>query len=744
MSKWFWRAIRWMMRQFQPAEGWAVWVLSMGMAAAPAWALVDTGWVRHSDALVSFALLAALLVRWIAMRWRRWTLVPFALLLPYPLLLMTVGHVLPPTDLWLNVLANVLVWALSGGKQGAPARAWGSFLQVLDLRAAQYNGELLYWMQGVSGGQVRSGRVALLTLLALLLYLAVWWQVWALLRRKDGLLAAMAGLFIAAWNMYWAGSGLSWVVGLMALGTLTAVAVHYVDLEHGWDERRVDFSDQLRWDFGMMAGGLALAVLLISPVVPALTSPQLYAGIWAHIARPWQRVEEETSRLFPDVSRPARSPLGYGGEPALPRSHKLGSTPRQLKEEVFTARPRGDTRLPPGYWYGRAYDVYTSRGWVQSPWQEVHLDAGEAWQGPVGNARIQAWHTLKWHRPTRDVYAVGIPLAVDRPAQALVYDHKDLVGMRLSGSTRTYVALGAINVATEGQLRGAGTAIPLWVAKHYLLLPPTVPERVKALAREITQNAVTPYDKARALESALRQYPYSLDVPLPPKNRDLVDWFLFDLRRGYCDYYASAFVVMARSVGLPTRFVIGYAQGRWDEAAGIYRVTGEDAHSWPEVYFPSYGWVPFEPTASRPVFTYRGTPGAQSARSPVEWRHTLATFRAWARSHWRTVHLWTIALWASRLFGLILLITASWWLYWLWRVPAPARAYAQLLWLGQWIGVTLQPGWTPREYVAHLDERLRQMRRASSLWERVRARAWQALAGYLVWRYAPRFTQDAP
>ena len=72
---------------------------------------------------------------------------------------------------------------------------------------------------------------------------------------------------------------------------------------------------------------------------------------------------------------------------------------------------------------------------------------------------------------------------------------------------------------------------------------------------------------------------------------------MFDLKQGYCDYYATAMAMMLRSVGVPARAVSGYAEGIYDPEAGLYFVTERDAHTWVEVFFPEYGWIEFEPTA---------------------------------------------------------------------------------------------------------------------------------------------------
>ena len=83
----------------------------------------------------------------------------------------------------------------------------------------------------------------------------------------------------------------------------------------------------------------------------------------------------------------------------------------------------------------------------------------------------------------------------------------------------------------------------------------------------------------------------------------MADYFLFDLKTGYCDYYATSMIVMARAVGLPARLVIGYANGDYDPVKAEYVIREADAHSWVEVYFAGAGWVEFEPTASELRFT---------------------------------------------------------------------------------------------------------------------------------------------
>jgi len=134
---------------------------------------------------------------------------------------------------------------------------------------------------------------------------------------------------------------------------------------------------------------------------------------------------------------------------------------------------------------------------------------------------------------------------------------------------------------------------------------------VRALAEDITEDYDNPFDKATALESYLRTIRYNELISAPPTGRDGVDYFLFDSRQGYCDYYASALAAMARAVGIPARLASGYTLGEYHGESGDYRVRESDAHTWVEIYFPRYGWVEFEPTASQPLIVRPEPEGSQ-------------------------------------------------------------------------------------------------------------------------------------
>jgi transglutaminase-like putative cysteine protease len=186
-----------------------------------------------------------------------------------------------------------------------------------------------------------------------------------------------------------------------------------------------------------------------------------------------------------------------------------------------------------------------------------------------------------------------------------------------------YAAVASPNVI---QLRAAGSGYPLWVTSRYLQLPENFPQEIADLAQQISANASTPFDKASAITNYLRlEIRYNRSIPPAPSGEDPLAWFLFTSKEGFCNYYASAEVLMLRSIGIPARMAVGFSNG--ERQVPYQRIVRQrDAHAWPEVYFPGIGWVEFEPTASelpitRPVGetdSMAGEDGTPVDRTPEE------------------------------------------------------------------------------------------------------------------------------
>jgi len=149
-----------------------------------------------------------------------------------------------------------------------------------------------------------------------------------------------------------------------------------------------------------------------------------------------------------------------------------------------------------------------------------------------------------------------------------------------------------------GKLRAAGTDYSREITSTYLQLPAGLDRRIPDLAREITKNAQTPFDKALGIETYLRtRFGYTLNLTGKP-GQDPLAHFLFETRAGHCEYFASAMTIMLRTLGIPSREVNGFLPGEYNDLGGDYIVRASDAHSWVEVYFPGNGWQVFDPTPS--------------------------------------------------------------------------------------------------------------------------------------------------
>jgi transglutaminase-like putative cysteine protease len=206
--------------------------------------------------------------------------------------------------------------------------------------------------------------------------------------------------------------------------------------------------------------------------------------------------------------------------------------------------------------------------------------------------------------------------------QLPVYDDVEAVfSQTVLAPDDVYEVTGLASTASPDDLRGAGTEYPAWVTARYLQLPDTVTERTRALAHDLVASQPTAFDAASAVEQYVRStIAYREDIDAPPEGQDVVDYVLFDSREGYCEYYASAMAVLLRAEGIPTRVVGGYYPAPYDAEAGGNLYREKNAHLWVEVFFPGFGWIPFEPTANRDQLEYgdfAAPPDAQAEPTPV-------------------------------------------------------------------------------------------------------------------------------
>jgi transglutaminase-like putative cysteine protease len=384
-----------------------------------------------------------------------------------------------------------------------------------------------------------------------------------------------------------------------------------------WEQKKVDYSDSIRYDVIQAVIFLTIVIGSVAFVTPSIS---------------WQQIRDFLRERNQSSQNEAADLLGIQQQqvagkdvpvqkPSLPRDHLLSGGFAQSEEIVMRIRtgelpplpnPSIAANAPRYYWRSTTYDTYVGAGWITSSALPQRYEPNT----PLIPGLLNGYRTLhldvEMVEPEGKLFWSGIlfssdaPLRADwriRPGSDLFSDQSALLQADMfiaASSARAYRAEAYIPTVTVTELRAASTDYPQEIRERYLKLPSSVPDRVRQLAREITQRKANAYDKVKAIETYLRTYPYDLEVPAPPEDQDVADHFLFDLKRGYCDYYATAMVVLARASGLPARFVSGYASGSYDAANAEYVVRELNAHSWAEVYFPEIGWIEFEPTASQP------------------------------------------------------------------------------------------------------------------------------------------------
>ncbi len=344
---------------------------------------------------------------------------------------------------------------------------------------------------------------------------------------------------------------------------------------------------------------LSLLVLLVAwatPVERAVISP--LKASYSFARGPWADAEQQFDRLFAGIPSQKAGRLHSFGA-AMPLRGSAGRGDQIL----FTV-----TTEYPGYWKAQSYDIYIGQGWTTSQGLRQPAVAQTSKSQPQDYPkREKVAQRVGLMSPGDVLFATGQPLEVSIPAFMVVSrtapQPSDVLSLRAPGELKastTYDVVSSVSIATADDLRKASADYPKWVTDQYLQLPNGLPPRVRSLALDIAGPASTPFDKASAIQDYLHGFQKDLDINPPLTTADAVDYFLFESKSGYSDYFASAMVVMARAAGIPSRLATGYLTGQLDDQSKSFVVREADAHSWTEVYFPGYGWIEFEPSPGLP------------------------------------------------------------------------------------------------------------------------------------------------
>jgi transglutaminase-like putative cysteine protease len=335
-----------------------------------------------------------------------------------------------------------------------------------------------------------------------------------------------------------------------------------------------------------------LLALLLFPVLPRIRSGVLF-------------------------SAGATGPLGVAGFSDHVTLGEIGRI-RMDPEVVLRVETLEGEPPAPGdrYWRGLAFDQFDGRSWSITPPtrervpgdSEIGVDLGYRAQGRRLVQRIA-------RQPIDPgvIFTAGAATGIrglvgrlERDVNGALYAHST------AGERADYTVASDFVVREDDALRGSDAELPDHRGERYLALPELSPE-IRQMARQITEGRTSDADRALALETYLRRRGrYSDTPPVVPENnpRSPIEVFLLGETEGHCEYFASAMVVLARSVGLPARLVGGFAGGHSNPVGGFIEVRRSDAHTWVEVHYRDAGWVRYDPTP--PDLRLAGAPVASS------------------------------------------------------------------------------------------------------------------------------------
>jgi transglutaminase-like putative cysteine protease len=384
-------------------------------------------------------------------------------------------------------------------------------------------------------------------------------------------------------------------VGAIAPGLMTVICVRAFST-HGWLPSTVGFGvaavaflalqhqillGQSRTPVGQSAGGY----------VPRLLGTAFVAGV-AAVA-----IGAAVAPALPGGDHPIVPDIGPTGGGSYqtkvsPDVHVGDQLRRGARQEVFTVRAS-----QPAYWRQTALDNYSDPG--GGSWTLNAQGNGAVGSGLSGPVSSRALHQTYRIGPLGERWmpAAFEPVAISRSGTLVVQSSTTLVTSQNTADGLTYTVDSRLPDLSPTSAQRAATAAPVPTSlRRYLSVPSGVTTNVRLIEQQVVRGVTTPYDRAAALRDYFRSgsFVYDPSVTLGD-DTNAMSTFL-QQRRGFCVQFASTYAVMARLAGIPSRLAVGYAPGTPD-ANGVYHVTTDDAHAWPEVWLAGIGWTnQFEPT----------------------------------------------------------------------------------------------------------------------------------------------------
>ncbi len=352
---------------------------------------------------------------------------------------------------------------------------------------------------------------------------------------------------------------------------------------------------------------LTLAVILLFfswtiPLTPQETTQ--YSVIWNNITDFWIRLTADISDMFVFDHAITDPSIGFFSD-----SMGLGSGSPESEAIIFSVKI--NTPSPEGYrpyWHAHSYDYFDNANWSSEHNRDSRLLTPDNFNIQYPDWQSEQTLSLTFINNVNrmaNLYYTGRPTWISRPVEANIHplsdSDEDLIALFANPDLtagETYTIETQISLPTVEELQDASTDYPKWL-NPYLQLPDDFSPNIARLAVTISDGHDTPYDIASAISSYLRSnIEYTRIMPPVPMGVDPLEWFLFEEKIGFCNYYATAQVLMLRSLGIPSRLAVGFSPGEFETEMDTYTVRSRNSHAWPEVYFMGIGWGIFEPTAS--------------------------------------------------------------------------------------------------------------------------------------------------
>lgn len=395
-----------------------------------------------------------------------------------------------------------------------------------------------------------------------------------------------------------------------AAALILAVRLNLTGQREGWRERRIVDGGQLGGLF-MRSGAIFVALTLGGSILLAANASS------APLARAWRDVDNrlydlgiQVNRMIGGISGAARGPNNI-----FTSSHTIGEFWQSSNQPVFTATTSDGEGY---YWRAGTFDSFDGLGWDQLGRQTrrvnpgVDLLAGTA-DGVTGRGSRREVRMTVTAIDVGDntLFAPETPYQVDRAVSLETqgdigpFFHAELESDLNEGESYTVSALvlndTGPNAVTAKHLAAASTRYEPWAERYTEIregsIGPTVYETAAAVVAALPEDQRDPYHVADAIQRYLWQdggFTYDTDVRGMCAGELLVDCFLAN-KTGFCEHFATTMVMMLRTQGIPARYVTGYLPGH-PFAEQSWQVEASAAHAWVEVFFPTFGWIRFDPT----------------------------------------------------------------------------------------------------------------------------------------------------